>query len=154
MRLRAFQLSSLCCAQLLCNNGDHRQALPLLTEALGLAHASPCSNDIRLGIAACYMKLGELDMARLTYERVLAVDGTNARGYVGLAAVGLMSSTSCGLSRCLEFLQQAHKIDPYLPQLNAVLSQLALVKGETQTSLEHARLAVCASARFWLCRTE
>eukprot|EP00892_Ulva_mutabilis_P003021 jgi/Ulvmu1/1271/UM109_0069.1 len=129
-------------AQLLCNSGDYRQALPLLTEALGLAHASPCSNDIRLGIAACYMKLGELDMARMAYDRVLAVDSTCARGYIGLAAVGLMSSSNSGLNRCLDFLQQAHKLDPHLPQLNAVLSQLALVKGDSQTALDHARLAV------------
>lgn len=95
------------------------------------------------------MKLGELDMARLTYERTLAVDGTCARGYMGLAAVSLKSSTSSGLSRCLEFLQQAHKLDPHLPQLNAVLSQLALVRGDSHTALEHARLAVC-STDLWL----
>lgn len=121
--------------------------MPLLTEALGLAYSSPCSNDIRLGIAACYMKLGELDLARLTYERVLAVDGTCARGYMGLAAVGLIGSTDSGLGRCLEFLQQAHKLDPYLPQLNSVLSQLALVKGDSQTALDHAKLAVSGCCR-------
>lgn len=93
------------------------------------------------------MKLGELDLARLTYERVLAVDSTCARGYMGLAAVGLISSTKSGLGRCLEFLQQAHKLDPYLPQLNAVLSQLALVKGDSQTALDHAKLAVCGCCR-------
>lgn len=88
------------------------------------------------------MKLGELHMARLTYERVLAVDGNSARGCMGLAAVGLISSTNSGLNRCLELLEQAHKLDPYLPQLNAVLAQLALVKGDSQTALDHARLAV------------
>lgn len=136
------QLNISICLQLLCNSGEYRQALHLLTDALSLAHTSSCSNDIRLGIAACYMKLGELDMARLAYERILAVDSNCARGYMGLAAVGLIGSSNSDLSKCLEFLQRAHKLDPYLPQLNAILSQLSLVRGDSQAALEHAQLAV------------
>jgi Tfp pilus assembly protein PilF len=46
---------------------------------------------VRLGLAACYFKLGDMPAARAAYERVIKLDLNNATAYLGLAAVSFNS---------------------------------------------------------------
>jgi hypothetical protein len=46
-----------------------------------------CPAEVRLGIAACAFKLGDLATSRAAYQRVLALDPDCADAYLGLAVL-------------------------------------------------------------------
>lgn len=51
-----------------------------------------CPAEVRLGLAACYFRLGQLERARKAYERVVQLNPTCAEALYGLAVLRFSSS--------------------------------------------------------------
>lgn len=51
-----------------------------------------CPAEVRLGLAACYFRLGQLERARKAYERVVQLSPTCAEALYGLAVLRFSSS--------------------------------------------------------------
>lgn len=51
-----------------------------------------CPAEVRVGIAACQLKLGNISAAQAAFERTLVLDPTNADAHLGLAIIKLNSS--------------------------------------------------------------
>ena len=51
-----------------------------------------CQADIRLGLAACFVRLNSPSKARATFERMLQLDPLSCGALLGLAALALSSA--------------------------------------------------------------
>ena len=72
-----------------------------------------CPAEVRLGLAACYARLGQLAQAKKAYERVLQLNPVCAEALYGLAVLKFSSSqgesaktvgmaTGAAASHCLQ----------------------------------------------------
>ena len=86
---------------------------------------------VRLGIAACQWRLGNMAQSRAAYQRVLALDPSNVDAMLGVALHQLNSGTPEGLQAGTRRLQAAFAADPLHPLVCAALARLMLVQGDS-----------------------
>jgi tetratricopeptide (TPR) repeat protein len=120
---------------------EFQKALKEYTEALQLAHHTEGANYIRLGIGICHMRLGDLSLARLAFERVITLDESSAEGFAGLAAVELLAPEGT-VERYVALLTEAHRLDPQSSPVNTALAQLALARGDLLGAESFAQVSV------------
>ncbi|GAB2291884.1 Protein CTR9 [Dionaea muscipula] len=95
------------------NRGRYSESLELYKRAL---RANPyCPGAIRLGIGLCRYKLGQLEKARMAFERVLQLDPENVEALVALGIMDLQTNDAAGIRRGMEKMQLAFEIYPYSP---------------------------------------
>ena len=67
-----------------------------------------CPAEVRLGLAACYFRLGQLERAKRAYERVVQLSPSCAEALFGLAVLRFSSSqgeSAKAVSRLLQILR-------------------------------------------------
>ena len=102
------------------NKKDYRGALAFYKNAL---RTNPrCPAAVRLGMAHCFVKLGKNDLARLAFERVLALDPQCVGALVGLAILVLNNKDPEAIKNGVQLLSKAYTIDSTNPM---VLNHLA-----------------------------
>lgn len=79
------------------NKAEYRNALGFYRKALRLQPNCP-SASVRLGIGHCFVRLGNLEKARLAFQRALDLDGESVRALVGLAILDLNEKTQVRLN--------------------------------------------------------
>jgi RNA polymerase-associated protein CTR9 len=125
------------------STGNFSQALRHFCNAL---RTFPnCPPEVRLGIAACYLRLGEVPKAEAAYRRVLELDPGATQALLGLAVMELAVGASAeATQRGSRLLAQAFREDPHNPHALALLAHFSLQQGLAAPAL---RLATAAMAR-------
>lgn len=131
-------------AGLLFNTKQYKEALKHYCRALQENPAAPA--EVRLGIAACHLRLGSTTIAAQAYERVLELDSSNADALLGLASIKFNSSNvQQGLADGLQFLVRAYTLDPTNVGTLVMLAHYCLIKGEHDKVIVLARSAMEAT---------
>ena len=99
---------------------DYPGALTFYRRALRAG--TKCSAEVRLGIGLCLFKLGDLERARLAFERAIEFNPNCIGALLGLATVALNTRSGEGIRRGVKILSKAHSIDSTNP---VVLNHLA-----------------------------
>jgi len=125
------------------STGNFSQALRHFCSAL---RTFPnCPAEIRLGIAACYLRLGEVPKAEAAYRRVLELDPGSTQALLGLAVMELAVGASAEATQHgSRLLAQAFREDPHNPHVLALLAHFSLQQGLAAPAL---RLATAAMER-------
>lgn len=91
-----------------------------------------CPAEVRLGLAACFFRLGDNARARLAYERVLAMEPTCADALLGLANLALRSDAAPaqGLADGLKLQVHAYELDPTNLRVLLSLGQYCLLQAD------------------------
>lgn len=104
-----------------------------------------CPAEVRLGIAACYFRLGEVPKAEAAYRRVLELDPGSTQALLGLAVMELAVGASAEATQHgSRLLAQAFREDPHNPHVLALLAHFSLQQGLAAPAL---RLATAAMER-------
>ena len=77
---------------------------------------------VRLGMGHCFLKLGNVDKARLAFERALQLDPKLVGALVGLALLELNQQDPDSIRNGVQLLSKAYTIDATNPM---VLNHLA-----------------------------
>ncbi|VDO03599.1 unnamed protein product [Rodentolepis nana] len=102
------------------NKQEYKNALLFYRKALMLhPNASP---TIRVGIGHCYARLGNVQKARLAFQRALDLDPECVDALVGLAILDLNEKTQESIKQGVQKLSRAYNIDSTNPM---VLNHLA-----------------------------
>lgn len=72
-------------AALMYNQQQYKDALQMYRRAL--RDHPGCPAEVRVGIAACQLKLGDIVSAQAAFERTLVLDPANADAHLGLAII-------------------------------------------------------------------
>ncbi|KAA3676187.1 RNA polymerase-associated protein CTR9, partial [Paragonimus westermani] len=102
------------------NKKEYRNALGFYRKALRLQPNCPAS--VRLGMGHCFFKLGNIDKARLAFQRALDLDPDCVGALVGLAILDLNEKTQDSIKQGVQRLSRAYNLDPTNPM---VLNHLA-----------------------------
>ncbi|KAG2487876.1 hypothetical protein HYH03_013459 [Edaphochlamys debaryana] len=122
---------------------QYKEALSYYRAALREFHGPACPAEVRLGIAACAFKLGDLATARAAYKRVLQLDPDCADAYLGLALLAASdANVQQGLADCLRNLLTAYQLDPGHVGVLAHLAHYCLLQGEAAKAEALARAAL------------
>ena len=81
-----------------------------------------CPASVRLGMGHCFLKLGNVDKARLAFERALELDSDCVGAMVGIAVLQLNNQGSESIRDGVQKLSRAYTIDSTNPM---VLNHLA-----------------------------
>jgi len=102
------------------NKKDYKNALAYYKKAL---RTKPdCPANVRLGMGHCFLKLGNVDKARLAFERALELDPDCVGAMVGIALLQLNSQEPEAIRDGVQKLSRAYGIDSQNPM---VLNHLA-----------------------------
>lgn len=122
-----------------------------------LARNPACPPEVRLGIAACHFRLGDVAGATAAFERVLAMDPNNPDALTGLAVIRLNSSNvQQGLADGLQLLQRSFRKDPGNVGTLILLAHYFLLRsdyGEVETLARSALEAVETNSARVECHT-
>lgn len=127
------------------HNKNYTTALRLYSNALKSHPNAP--PEVRLGLAACYLKLGDSVKAELAYKRVVELDteGNCTQALLGLAVIKLNAGASAEtLKEGSQLLVQAFHQDPDNPYVLVLLAHFSLQQGFQDQA---ARLAAAAFDR-------
>lgn len=123
------QLGKACIAY---NRKDYRGSLTYLKKVL---RSNPnCPADVRLSLAHCFLKLGNTEKARLSFERTLELDPKCVGALVGLGIMKLNSECFSDIKLGVHLLSEAYKIDPTNPLVLNHLSNHFFFKKNYKTS--------------------
>ena len=122
--------------------GRPREALSLYKSVLKGWPAAPA--EVRLGIAACRFRLGDVRGARRAFVRVLQLDGGCAAAMLGAAVLRLGAGGAEDAAEGSRLLVRAFERDPENPHVLALLAYFSLQQGFHEAAL---RLANAALAR-------
>lgn len=116
------------------NRKDYRGALAYYKKAL---RSNPqCPADVRLGMAHCFLKLGNIEKARLAFERALQLDSKCVGALVGLAIMKLNGENSGDIKLGVNMLSKAYTIDTTNPMvLNHLSNHFFFKKDYTKSEL-------------------
>jgi len=126
-------------------NKNYTTALRLYSNALKFHPNAP--PEVRLGLAACYLKLGDSVKAELAYKRVVDLDpgGNCTQALLGLAVIKLNAGARAEtLKEGSQLLVQAFHQDPDNPYVLVLLAHFSLQQGFQDQA---ARLAEAAFDR-------
>jgi len=127
------------------HNKNYTTALRLYSNTLKSHPNAP--PEVRLGLAACYLKLGDSVKAELAYKRVVELDteGNCTQALLGLAVIKLNAGASAEtLQEGSQLLVQAFHQDPDNPYVLVLLAHFSLQQGFQDQA---ARLAEAAFDR-------
>ena len=135
---------TLALARLNFGTGHYTKALQLYRNALRNYPSAP--PEVRLGIAACQLRLGEVSKAEGAYRRVLELDPMCTQALLGLAVMELAVGASAeATQRGSRLLAQAFAEDPHNPHTLALLAHFSLQQGLAAPALRLAKAAMeCA----------
>lgn len=135
---------TLALARLSFGSGTYIKALALYRKAL--RDCPNCPSEVRLGIAACQLRLGEVTKAEAAYKRVLELDPGCTQALLALAAMELAVGASAEATQHgSRLLAQAFAEDPHNPHTLALLAHFSLQQGLAAPALRLAQAAVeCA----------
>ncbi|KAA0194226.1 RNA polymerase-associated protein CTR9, partial [Fasciolopsis buskii] len=102
------------------NKKEYRNALGFYRKALRLQPNCPAT--VRLGMGHCFFKLGNMEKARLAFQRALDLDPDCVGALVGLAILDLNEKTQESIKQGVQKLSRAYNLDPTNPM---VLNHLA-----------------------------
>jgi len=116
------------------NRQDYKGALAYYKKAL---RSNPqCPADVRLGLAHCFVKLGNIEKARLAFERTLQLDPNCVGALVGLSVMKLNSENPSDIKLGVNILSKAYTIDPNNPMvLNHLANHFFYKKDYTKSEL-------------------
>eukprot|EP00102_Acyrthosiphon_pisum_P021387 XP_016658597.1 PREDICTED: RNA polymerase-associated protein CTR9 homolog [Acyrthosiphon pisum] len=116
------------------NRKDYRGALAYYKKAL---RSNPqCPADVRLGMAHCFLKLGNIEKARLAFERALQLDSKCVGALVGLAIMKLNGENPGDIKLGVNMLSKAYTIDTTNPMvLNHLSNHFFFKKDYTKSEL-------------------
>jgi len=116
------------------NRKDYRGALAYYKKAL---RSNPmCPADVRLGMAHCFLKLGNTEKARLAFERALQLDSKCVGALVGLAIMKLNGENPGDIKLGVNMLSKAYTIDTTNPMvLNHLSNHFFFKKDYTKSEL-------------------
>ncbi len=128
-------------AALLYNTSMYKEALQLYCRAL--REHPGCPAEVRVGIGACSLKLGDMAAAQAAFERVLQLDPGNADAHLGLAVIKFNSGATVqqGLADGLKLLMRAHELEPGHVGVLNLLAHLCLLRGDSDKAAALARAA-------------
>ncbi|BHF72144.1 protein required for normal CLN1 and CLN2 G1 cyclin expression [Sparganum proliferum] len=92
------------------NKQEYRNALGFYRKALRLQPNCPAS--VRLGIGHCFARLGNLEKARMAFQRALDLDPDSVKALVGLAILDLNEKTQESIKQGVQRLSRAYNLDP------------------------------------------
>jgi len=96
-------------AQIAFTRKDYRGALAYYKNIL---RSNPqCPADVRLGMAHCFLKLGNIEKAQLAFERALHLDSKCVGALVGLALMKLNGGSPDDTKLGVKILSKAYDID-------------------------------------------
>jgi len=102
------------------NKKDYKNALAYYKKAL---RTNPrCPANVRLGMGHCFLKLGNVEKARLAFDRALELDPDCVGAMVGIAVLQLNSQEPDAIRDGVQKLSRAYGIDSQNPM---VLNHLA-----------------------------
>ncbi len=90
---------------------NYKECLEILKQIL---QQNPIVNpQIRFGIGLCYYRLGNLEKARFSFERLIELDSGNSMAYVALAILELASNVNDQTmrSKVASYLEKAITLD-------------------------------------------
>eukprot|EP00873_Tetraselmis_striata_P036611 jgi/Tetstr1/456875/TSEL_043547.t1 len=98
--------------------------------------------EVRLGIAACQYRKGDLGLAAKAYERVLDLDPQNTEALQALAVMKLNSDQLEDKREGLEMLQAAFEVDPTNATVLNLLAHQYLLRGKHSDVERLAKVAL------------
>ncbi|KAL6746592.1 Paf1 complex component [Haematococcus lacustris] len=130
-------------ASMLYDQKLYHEALAVYRRAL-LEHPS-APPEVRLGIAACLFRLGDMAGASSAYDRVLTLDPGSADAHLGLAVIKFNAlNLQQGLADGLKLLVRAYELDPTHLGVVLLLAHYCLLRGNYQQALQLARQALAS----------
>ncbi|XP_001951487.2 RNA polymerase-associated protein CTR9 homolog isoform X1 [Acyrthosiphon pisum] len=116
------------------NRKDFRGALAYYKKVL---RSNPqCPADVRLGMAHCFLKLGNAEKARLAFERAIQLDSKCVGALVGLAILKLNGENPGDIKLGVNMLSKAYTIDTTNPMvLNHLSNHFFFKKDYTKYEL-------------------
>jgi len=121
------------------NKKDYRKALTYYKNAL---HYSQCPPGVRLGMAYCFLKLGNIEKARLAFERTLQLDSKCVDALVGLAIMKLNGKNPGDIKLGVNMFSKAYAIDSTNPMVLNHLSNHLFYKRDYTRCEYFARCAL------------
>lgn len=121
-----------------------KEALSLYREAL---RSSPgCPAEVRVGIGACLLKMGDVIGAKAAFDRVIALEPSCPDAHLGLAVIKFASSNlQQGLADGMKLLLRAYELDPMHAGTLSLLAHYSLLRGDYDKAGALAKAAVDAS---------
>ena len=102
------------------NKKDYRGSLAYYKKAL---RANPrCPASVRLGMGHCFVKLNNMEKAKMAFERALELDGRCVGALIALSILKLNEQQPGSIKVGVQMLSKAYTIDPSSPM---VLNHLA-----------------------------
>lgn len=128
-------------AQLLFSQGDAAGALELYRSAL--TGFPECPAEVRLGIAACLVHLGDVDKADAAYRRTLDLDPSCTQALLSLAVLNLTTGADAETKlRGSRLLAKAFQADPHNPSTLVLLAHFSLQQGHATLTRRLAQAAL------------
>ncbi len=118
-------------------NEKYQEAITIYLELLDLEIFE--ESDIYVNIGKCYECLEQYQDATYYYLKAIDSDQTNIQAYVDLGALFLELNE---LDLSSYYLTEAQKIDKEFPELNYVLADLMLKKGEYIQGIKYINKAI------------
>ena len=113
----------------------YMDALKLYKQALRECPTAPA--EVRLGLGACYFRLGNTSKAEEAYRRVLELNPRSIQALLGLAVLTLAVGAGCDATRDgSRLLARAFEEDPHDPHVLILLAHFSLQQGLA----DHARI--------------
>lgn len=131
------QLGKAC---ILFHNSDYNTALYYCKMALSTC--SQCPVNVRVGMAHCFLKLGNMKKAQLAFERALNLDPSCVHAMVGLSIMKLNNQTVDNIKLAVNMLSKAYTIDSTNPMVLNHLSNHFFFKKDYAKSELLARFAL------------
>ncbi|MDP2434448.1 MAG: tetratricopeptide repeat protein [archaeon] len=121
---------------LLYHKGHYAQAFELACTVFQI-HPNP-PPSFRLPFAYIHFKLGNFDLSRKAFERVLQLDPDNIEALLGLSVHELNHTPAPRLDAATGFLLRAYRVNPYHPGVLLKLADLLILSKQYQAAEEHA----------------
>lgn len=122
------------------HNNDYNTALYYCRKVLSTC--PQCPVNVRVGMAHCFLKLGNMEKAQLAFERTLNLDPSCVNAMVGLSIMKLNSQTDDNIKSAVNMLSKAYTIDSTNPMVLNHLSNHFFFKKDYVNSELLARFAL------------
>lgn len=109
----------------------------LSTYTLALKSNPNCPAYVRLGIALCAIQLGDLRLAKLSLQRVLALDPSNSEALVALAVLSCSNGNE-PLDTTIAYLENAYLVSPNNAMALSMIADHLFYQGDHQAVFELA----------------
>ncbi|XP_029341274.1 RNA polymerase-associated protein CTR9 homolog [Acyrthosiphon pisum] len=122
------------------NKKDYKRALFYYKKVL--CSNPQCPVDVRVGMAHCFLKLGNTEKAQLAFERAMQLDSKCVSALVGLAIMKLNGENPGDIKLGVNLLSKAYNIDSFNPMVLNHLSNHFFFKKDYKKCEFFARTAL------------